>query len=295
MSPGPSPFVDAHVHVFALEQREQRAAIASRDATFGEMYGQAGARMATAPELAAMLDREGLDGAVAVGFAFSAPGDLHVQNEGLAETATGSGGRIAWLAAVNPARPGWLAEATRALDAGARGFGELRPHSQGWEPLGPTGRELCELALSRGAVLLWHVSEPLGHEYPGKRGGISPDDLIRVALAYPALAMVGAHLGAGAAFYLQMPEIRKAIDSLYFDTAAASLLYHPEAVARVIDLAGPGRVLFASDYPLQRPKPRWQALERLLSDESTRRMVGGANADSLFFSSRLASRHRRLL
>jgi predicted TIM-barrel fold metal-dependent hydrolase len=290
MPPGAAPLIDAHVHVFARNQREVRDALAGRDPTFAEVYGDSAARMATGPELVTMLDRDGLDGAVAVGFAFSAPDDLEAQNEALAEAAATSAGRVAWLAAVNPARPGWRDEAERALDAGARGFGELRPLNQGWEPLGAAGRELCELALARNAVLLWHASEPVGHEYAGKRGGISPDDLIRVALACPGLAMVGAHLGAGAAFYLQMPEIRKAIDSLYFDTAAASLLYHPEAVARVIDLAGPGRVLFASDYPLQRPKPRWQALERLLSDESTRRMVGGANANSLFFSSRLASR-----
>lgn len=280
--------VDAHMHAFAPSQRQRREEIAAADATFAEMYGAPAARMATGPELRAAMERAALDGAVAAGFAFASAAEIAAQNEHLAEAAAAAGGRLAWLASVNPALPGWRTGAEAALAAGAAGFGELRPASQGWDPLGPAGRELCELADAVGAVLLWHASEPVGHRYPGKAGGIGPAALIEVACAYPRLRMVGAHLGAGAAFYLQMPELKEPIESLYFDTAAVSLLYHERAVARTVEIAGVDRVLFGSDYPLLSPRRQLDAIENALSGATAREAVCGGNADALFFSSRLA-------
>ena len=93
----------------------------------------------------------------------------------------------------------------------------------------------------------------MGHRYAGKAGGLSPADLIAVAGAAPTVTMVGAHLGAGASFYLAIPEVRAAVPNLLFDTAAASLLYEPASVARLVEAAGAERVLFGSDFPLRRP------------------------------------------
>jgi predicted TIM-barrel fold metal-dependent hydrolase len=100
--------------------------------------------------------------------------------------------------------------------------------------------------------------------------------------------MVAAHLGAGAAFFLQMPELQAAIECIYFDTAAVSLLYHEKAVARTVEIVGADRVLFGSDYPLRSPRRQLQAIANALPEPDTRDAVCGGNADALFFSSRLA-------
>jgi predicted TIM-barrel fold metal-dependent hydrolase len=279
----PSPRIDAHTHVFAPVQVAERVAIAARDATFAELYADRKSKLATPGDLLAAMERAKLDGAVAAGFAFSNARDIETENEALFGLVAESTGRVAALATVNPTLPGWRAQAEAALGRGARGFGELRPGNQGWDPLGPPGMALCELAAAHGAVLLWHVSEPVGHRYPGKDGGISPGALIELATRFSGLRMVGAHLGAGAAFYLQMPELRLAIDSLYFDTAACSLLYHESTVARVVDLTGPGRVLFGSDYPLLSPARQLDAIGSALPDDAVRDAVLGGNAASLYF------------
>ncbi len=164
---------------------------------------------------------------------------------------------------------------------GARGVGELRPHNQGWDPLGPQAHELCELAAARNAVLLWHVSEPVGHAYPGKEGGITPAELATLAMAHPASPMIAAHLGGGLPFYLQMPELRTALSMIWFDTAAAALLYDENSVARLVDLAGPARVLFGSDYPLLSPRRQLQRITALLPGDIAQAVCGG-NADTLF-------------
>lgn len=245
------------------------------------MYGDPAAKMATSRELLAALDEANLDSAVAAGFAFSTEDNLIEQNEYLAQAARDSAGRIIPLATVNLALPGWERVARHALGLGARGFGELRPHNQGWDPLGTAAEVLCGMAKDAGCVLLWHCSEPVGHTYPGKAGGILASELIELATRFPGLTMIAAHLGAGLSFYLQMPEVRAAIDSVYFDTAAASLLYDEQSVARLVDLAGPDRVLFGSDYPLLSPRRQIQRLAAQLPAPVVEAVCGG-NARRLF-------------
>ncbi len=274
--------IDAHTHLFPPAQASRRAALAEADPTFAEMYASPRARLADAPALRAAMSRAGITRAVIAGFAFRSPLHLAEQAEYLLAAAAESGGTLAPLPCLNLAAPGWEAEAGRWLAAGARGFGELRPGNQGWDPLGPEAVRLACLAAEAGAVLLWHVSEPVGHAYPGKRGGIAPAALIELASRVPPARMVAAHLGAGISFYLQMPEVRQAIGNIYFDTAAVSLLYDEGSVARLVALAGAGRVLFGSDFPLLTPGRQLQRIAAELPPHALDRVCGG-NAESLFF------------
>lgn len=272
---------DSHTHLFAPRQAAARADLCGRDQTFAELYADPKAKLATADELLAALDEVGFDRAVAVGFAFADERDIAEQNEYLLAAARDSKARIIPLAAVNPALAGWERSAQAALNAGARGFGELRPANQGWDPLGEAGTRLAEMAKAHGAVLQWHVSEPVGHSYPGKRGGIDPARLCELAARHTGLRMIGAHLGGGLPFFAMMPEVRETLVSVYFDTAAASLLYDENCVLRLVDLVGAERVLFGSDYPLLSPRRQLQRVTALLPDDVAQ-FVCGTNTDILF-------------
>ncbi len=251
--------------------------MARRDPGFAEIYGDGRAAMADAPALLAALGEDGVDAAVALGFAFAGEREIAEQNEYLLAVASETPNAITPFATINPALDGWEREARRALARGARGFGELRPGTQGWDPLGAEGRRLSSLAGEAGAALLWHSSEPAGHGYAGKEGGLSPAELIAAAMAAPAVTMVGAHLGAGASFYLSMPEVREGAPNLLFDTAAASLLYEAGAVARLVEAVGAERVLFGSDFPLRRPGAELRRALAGLEPAASER-VGGENA-----------------
>lgn len=272
--------VDVHMHAFAPGTERRRKELCEADRTFGELYRDPKAKLADAASLLAALDEAGIDRGVVAGFAFERERDLGEQNEHVLGAAAGSQ-RLVPLATVNPARAGWMAMAEAALEHGARGFGELRPHNQGWDPLGTDGLALGALAREAGAVLLWHVSEPVGHEYPGKRGGIGPAELVQYAAALPGLRMIAAHMGGGLSFYLHMPEVRAAIKNVYFDTAASGLLYDDASVAQLVAVAGGGRVLFGSDYPLLSPRRQLQRLQALLPADIARAVCGGS-ADTLF-------------
>ncbi|MCC6380903.1 MAG: amidohydrolase family protein [Dehalococcoidia bacterium] len=273
--------VDAHTHAFAPEQLATRSAICARDPAFAEIYGDPKAALATPAHLLTVMAAEDVDRAVVVGFAFAHADDLALQNAALCAAAEENAGRLLPLVSVNPQLPEWKETAVALLERGARGFGELRPHNQGWDPLGPHGHALCDVAEAHGAILLWHVSEPLGHAYPGKAGGIEPIELYALAASHPRVPMIAAHMGGGLAIHLQMPEIRAALPGLYFDTAAFSLLYDDSSVARLVGLAGVGRVLFGSDYPLLSPRRQVQRIRALLGDEVAQ-AVCGDNAVTLF-------------
>ena len=270
--------IDAHTHLFPPAQVAARAAIVDRDFGFAEIYADAGAELAEADALRAALREGEFDTAVALGFAFAEEREISEQNEYLLAEAAASPDEIVPFATLNLALPSWEAEASRAISAGARGFGELRPRTQGWDPLSGAALRLAAIAKDAGLPLLWHASEPVGHEYPGKWGGASPRELIDVATESPEVTMIGAHLGAGASFYLGMPEVRAATPNLVFDTAAAGLLYDSESIARLVEAAGAERVIFGSDFPLRSPATELKRALAGLPAEAAE-AVAGENAE----------------
>jgi hypothetical protein len=263
-----------------------REALCVSDATFKELYSDPGAALASEHELLRAMGEAGIDRAVVAGFAFTHERDIGIQNEYLLHIAK-ENARLEPLVTLNPGIVGWEVAAEGWLGSGARGFGELRPRNQGWDPLGPAGQRLCGLARDAGAVLLWHVSEPVGHAYAGKGGGIAASELCEVATAFPGLRMVAAHMGGGLSFFLHMPEVRKALEWTYFDTAASGLLYDESSVAQLVAQAGPGRVLFGSDYPLLSPRRQLQRITALLPGDVAQAVCGG-NAETLFADSQNA-------
>jgi predicted TIM-barrel fold metal-dependent hydrolase len=99
---------------------------------------------------------------------------------------------------------------------------------------------------------------------------------------HPALRMIAAHLGGGLPFYAHMPEVKVAIENIYFDTAACELLYDEDCIARVVDLVGKSRVLFGSDYPLLSPRRQIKRVQTLLPGGFAQAVCGG-NADTLLW------------
>ena len=167
-----------HARVRALAGGEP-GRLCSTDPTFSELYNDPKAALATEHELLPPWARRPRPGRRA-GFAFTHERDIGIQNEYLLHIAK-ENARFIPLVTLNPGIVGWEVAAESWLVSGAGGFGELRPRNQGWDPLGPAAASLCALARDAGAVLLWHVSEPVGHAYPGKAGGISASELWQLA------------------------------------------------------------------------------------------------------------------
>jgi hypothetical protein len=274
--------VDFHTHLFPPQVRDRREEYLRRDATFRELYSSPRSKLASAEELLASMDEAGVDVSVIAGFAWGEVELCRQTNDYLLEAAARGGGRLVAFCCVQP-RAGDEArsEMQRCAAAGARGLGELRPLNQGYDLAESEEAGLLAWASSAYDLpLLLHVSEPVGHRYPGKEG-LELAPLYQFIESFPDVTVVAAHWGGGLPFYALMPEVKEALGSTYFDTAATPFLYDPSIYRRAIDLVGADHILFGSDFPLlSQARCLAQAKEAGLSDEE-QRLVLGENARRL--------------
>ncbi len=276
--------IDSHTHIFPPQVRENRADYVRRDPTFAEMYGSTDAKIATAEDLVGSMDAAGVDVSVALGFAWRDHEDCVRHNDYLLEAAEKSGGRIVSFCTVNM-RAGEPAarEVERCARGGARGLGELRPDSQGWPLNAEAGDTLANLASRLNLILLFHVTEPVGHEYPGKHG-LRLDSFYRFVAGAGDVAVVGAHLAGGLPLFAPMPAVRNALSGVFADTAALSYLYQPSVLSAVTSASGgltPDRLLFGSDYPLVEQSAALRVIRESGLDAAALRGVLGENAQRL--------------
>lgn len=243
--------VDFHTHIFPPEVVRRRVDFCARDEWLEELYGSPKAKMATADELLASMDADGVDISVTFPFGWRDPGLAEECNSYVMQAMRDYPGRLIGLAAIQPlAGKRAIAELERCARAGMPGFGELMPHGQGYRLsdtllLAP----LVEAAEHLGMFALTHTSEPVGHLYPGK-GDVTPSELQAFAIAFPRLRLVAAHWGGGYPFYELMPEVHAAAANVWYDSAASIYLYQPQVFTTVARIAGPEKILWGSDFPL---------------------------------------------
>ncbi len=279
----PTPrIIDFHTHAFPAWLRDDRARYLERDATFGELFADPRAKMATADELIAAMDADGVDASVVMGMGWTDHGLAREVNDYIVESVRRYPGRLYGFCGVNPAwGEGAAREAERCAAAGLVGVGELHPDTQGYD-IGDkrTMAPLMAAAEHLSLIVTTHSSEPVGHTYPGK-GATRPESLWRFILAFPDVIIVCAHWGGGLPFYALMPEVADVLANVYFDTAASPFLYTPDVFPTVASLAGARRILLGSDYPLLRARRLIeQARASVPNADDLAAMLGG-NAERL--------------
>jgi len=273
--------IDAHTHIFPPSMRDQRDAYLQRDDTFREIYSHERASIATAEDLLASMDQAGVDLSVVCGFAWSDIELCREHNDYLLDAAVKSGGRLVPLCSVLPGDADARDDVKGWASRGAHGLGELRPENQGYNLIDSDEADFLSWAADAyDLVLLFHVTEPVGHAYPGKQG-LSVEQLGRFVTDFPGVAVIGAHWGGGLPFFALMPEMREAMGRTYVDTAASGLLYEPQVVARVTDLIGADHILFGSDYPLVGQRQALTKLRESGLDDASITLVEGENARQL--------------
>lgn len=268
--------IDFHTHIFPPEIIADRAKYMPREDWFAHLYGNPTARMASAEDLITEMDRCGVDRAVACGFAWNSF-DLCVEtNSYVADAAQRWPERIIGFANVPPLHPRAEAELERCVSLGLKGIGELMPDGQGFDLAGVDSlRPLADIARTHSLPLLIHLSEPVGHSYPGK-GWTTPDKGYKFASKFPDLAIVFAHWGGGLPFYELMPDVKKALSNVFYDCAATLYLYDTSIFRVARELLGPEKILFGSDFPLISPERYTQKIKEAgLSNGDLDAIMGG--------------------
>ena len=290
--------IDVHAHVFPPAVRERRESLIADEPAFAAIYSNKDAAMASAGEVLASMDEAGVDRTIICNFAWRSEELIDETNAYILDAASRSGGRLIPFVSVYLAgrtRHGHAemeeAPAPGAVDprgkiralaaAGARGIGELRPDDSGYDLANSDEADMLAWAAAAfDLALLSHTSEPVGHAYAGKEG-LPIGTLSAFARSAPAVTIIAAHWGGGLPFYALMPEVRDAIENVYFDTAASHLLYDPAVYRRVIDAVGVKKVLWGTDFPLTtQAKALARTREAGLTEEELAAVTGG-NAATL--------------
>ena len=183
-------------------------------------------------EILAGLDRAGH--AKALLFPMHEPGGYREANDWVVATCLASGGRLSALARVAPSHEDAVAEARRALEAGAVWI-KLPPRSDDFRLPHPAVEEVVALVAERGGgPVLFHA----GRGIPNL--GEAVVDLCR---RYPAAKIILAHAGISELGWIAPAAAE--LPNLFFDTAwwqVADLLALYATVP-------PSQILYASDLP----------------------------------------------
>ena len=274
--------IDFHTHVFPPKIKENRSQYIERDPGFAFLYSQPDSKIATADELIASMDKDGVDVSVILNYGWTTHQLCVETNDYILESVSRYPQRLVGFCAVQPQSPeAAIAEVERCAKAGIRGVGEMRPDMQLFDLADEVLMEpFVEVLRKHKLILLTHASEPVGHNYPGK-GDITPDILYSFITSFPDLTIVCAHWGGGLPFYALMPEVKKAMSNVFFDTAASPFLYTPQVYNQVSQLVGADRILFGSDHPLLAQRRLLEEIGALDLPEETKSLILSGNAQRL--------------
>jgi predicted TIM-barrel fold metal-dependent hydrolase len=274
--------IDVHTHIFPPEVRSQRDRFFNNEPQFELLYNSVKSKMAGADETVAMMDDQGVDRTVVLGFPWRSIETVQRHNDYIMEAVVRHPRRLIGFCCVDPLHPEAGDEVQRCLEAGLSGIGELAFYTTGiddrcLDALDP----VMALARQHQCVVMLHTNEPVGHHYPGK----SPNTLSQIynlAKRFPDNRLILAHWGGGIFLYLLLKrEIRQILSNIWFDTAASPYLYQAQIYRQAVELAGPDKVLLGSDYPLLKPDRYIKEMESTGLDESQRASICGANTARL--------------
>ncbi len=274
--------IDFHTHIFPPKMIENRDSYIGRDPCFDVLYANPKSKLATADDLIANMDKEGIDVSVVLNVGWRSHELCLETNDYIMEAIARYPNRLAGFCAVQPlASEKALVELERCLRGGVKGIGELRCDTQGFDLADEaTMRPIAQVAIEHHLVLLTHSSEPVGHSYPGK-GAITPDILYRFIQNFPDLSVVCAHWGGGLPFYALMPEVSGALSNVYFDTAASPFLYQDAIFEHVVAIVGADKILFGSDHPLIGQDRIVKSIRSLKLPAEAESMILGGNAERI--------------
>ena len=274
--------IDFHTHVFPPQIKKNRSKYIDSDPSFAILYSKKDAKLTTTDELIASMDKDGIDISVILNIGWTTHELCVETNDYILESIARYPNRLIGFCAVQPhSGRAAIAEVERCAKGGIKGIGELRPDVQLLDLNDEETMEpFIEVVRKHKLILLTHASEPVGHKYPGK-GSITPDILYPFIDSFPDLTIVCAHWGGGLPFYALMPEVKKAMNNVFFDTAASSLLYSPQVYNQVIQLVGGDKILFGSDYPLLVQGRLVKEINSLDLPEETKSLILSGNAQRL--------------
>lgn len=274
--------IDFHTHIFPKAIREDRKVFFKDEPAFELLYNPTGSKLTGARDIISTMDAQGIDQSVVFGFPWKDITTCRMHNNYILDTVEKFPDRLIGLCCIDPEHPDAVTEAERCLKEGLAGLGELAFYDSGFtrtslEKLAP----LMGLCREADLPILIHTNEPVGHFYPGK-SPMTLQEIYRLIRTFPDNKIVLAHWGGGLFFYhLMKKEVKTAMKNVYVDTAASPYLYDEKIYRIAVDVLGPEKILFGSDFPLLTPDRYLSEMRQGGLSPSEIRNISGLNATGL--------------
>ena len=248
--------IDAHTHRYADE-------VVSDPTAFAQKLGENHWLELTTPhekkslqgwisgeKMIEDMQNAGVNKSVLLGWYWENPKTCILQNNWCADWISENPNEFLGFVSLHPNISNPLGELKKRRDQGFVGIGECHPWVQGGSLKNENWIKCMEFASDVGWPVTYHITEPVGHEYPG-RTPTPFEDLLWLAREFPNLKIILAHAGGLFPFYELNPKIRPELKNVYYDLAACPLLYEPSLYRKLIEIVGPEKILWGTDYPLR--------------------------------------------
>jgi len=274
--------IDFHTHIFPDFIRDDRTRYFADEPAFTLLYESSKSKMVGADQLIAEMDAQGVDKAVTFGFPWRTAETFRRHNDYILESVARYPDRLIGFCCMDALEPTAPAEVERCLKAGLSGVGELAFYCSNLEcqDMGAMD-EIMALAARFDRPVMIHTNEPVGHDYPGKTKNTLAQ-IYAMVKKYDRNRLILAHWGGGIFWYnLMKKEVAQTLAHVWFDTAASPYLYRPEVYRLAVELAGPEKILFGTDYPLLSAKRYLADMDQAGVSAAHKQMICGGNAAAL--------------
>jgi uncharacterized protein len=274
--------IDFHTHIVAPAVRKNRQNYFYNEPGFKLLYESEKSRLAGAEDIVAVMDEQGVDRAVVFGFPWKHMDHIRENNDYVVEALRKFPDRLIGFCCVDPSQNTAVDEVRRCLEAGCTGVGELAFYEKGLDKAAVDALDpIMSVCREKNCLALIHTNEPVGHVYPGK-ASMTLSQIYTMIQRFSENRIVLAHWGGGIFFYhLMKKQVKESFRNVWFDTAASPFLYDAGIYKTAVDIIGPDKILFGTDYPLLPPSRYFKEIKAAgLSDDQIERICGG-NAKKL--------------
>ncbi len=269
--------IDFHTHIFPGDVRRQE--VFRSDPAFQGLYGSEKARLSDHGGLLSLMDREGVDRSVCMGFPWQEEEACELHNGYLLRAREETGGRLIPFGSVPRTRGAPLRRWIEGMkQQGFSGIGEMAFYDGGLDRRSALFlEEVLLIAGGQKLPICLHVNEPVGHPYPGKYEP-SLGALYEIITRAPETTIILSHWGGGLPFYELMPEVKRNFGNVCYDTAASPYLYGDGIYGIAGQIISFQRILFGSDAPLLKPGRYIESIRAAFPVPEEQEAVLGGNA-----------------
>ena len=265
-----TPIFDSHVHIYpdAIAGKAVKA--------LGEFYTFPVGGEGTYTDLTEAYRPLGLCGMLLFCVATNPKQVMRVNDSiaGAVSRARGDGFAAIGFGGMHQDYPAMREEVGRCASLGLRGI-KLHPDIQGEAVDSEQFLPLYEELERRGMFLYLHV----GDNRPAYRFS-SPDRVRRIALQFPSLRIIAAHLGG----YMAWDEapVLYGLENVFFDCSSTLWALRSDDTVRLLRACGVSRVLYGTDYPVMTPARHLALFNALPLTDAEREEILIGNARRLF-------------